>query len=329
MNITIVHYNIIPVTHYGGTERVIWYLGKELSLLGHNVTYLVEKGSQCNFATIKNIDHSVNIWAQIPENTDVIHFQHQPGDIERAKHPYVVTMHGNANKDAFIDNNTVFVSKNHAERYSASTYVYNGLDWDDYLNPTFSKENYFHFLAKAAWRIKNVKGAINVVKKAKNEHLKVLGGDRFNFKMGMRFTLTPKASCYGMVGGKEKNQLLNKSKGLIFPVLWHEPFGLAIIESLYYGCPVFATPYGSLNELINKDVGYLSNNRKELTHAIKNIGNYSQKSCNEYAIENFNAKKMALSYIEVYHKVANGNLLHTQKPKIKNIQTKKFLDWFE
>ena len=36
----------------------------------------------------------------------------------------------------------------------------------------------------------------------------------------------------------EKGEILNSSKGLVFPVLWHEPFGLAIIESLYYGCPV-------------------------------------------------------------------------------------------
>ena len=80
---------------------------------------------------------------------------------------------------------------------------------------------------------------------------------------------------------------------------------------------------------INKEVGYLSNKRKELTEAIQNVDTFSQKKCNEYAIENFNSKKMALSYIKEYEKVTNGNPLHTKKPKLKDTQTKKFLDWFE
>jgi len=39
MNITIVKDTILPVKHYGGTERVIWALGKELSAMGHQVHF--------------------------------------------------------------------------------------------------------------------------------------------------------------------------------------------------------------------------------------------------------------------------------------------------
>ncbi|MEF9931013.1 MAG: glycosyltransferase, partial [Bacteroidales bacterium] len=53
-----------------------------------------------------------------------------------------------------------------------------------------------------------------------------------------------------MIGGEQKLNILKESKGLIFPVIWNEPFGLAITESLYCGAPVFGTPYGSLPELI-------------------------------------------------------------------------------
>ena len=134
--------------------------------------------------------------------------------------------------------------------------MHNGLDWNDYSTPELMKSrNYFHFLGNAAWRVKNVSGAINVIKKTKTQRLKVLGGVRFNFKMGMRFTFSTKVGFEGMVGGQTKFDLLNGSKGLIFPVKWHEPFGLAIIESLYFGCPVFGTPYGSLPELVTSDFG--------------------------------------------------------------------------
>jgi hypothetical protein len=67
-----------------------------------------------------------------------------------------------------------------------------------------------------------------------------------------------------MVGGQVKLDLLQGSRGLIFPVLWHEPFGLAVIESLYFGCPVYATPYGALPELVPPACGVLSAGRGEL-----------------------------------------------------------------
>jgi len=328
MNILIVGNGKIPVSLYGGTERVIWYLGKELTKLGHRVTYLVNAGSFCDFAKVIIKDDNRPIAQQIPKDVDVIHFNYTPKGLKDLTIPYIVTMHGNANHQKELDKNTVFVSKNHAERYGSKSYVYNGLDWEDYSIPNLKqKREYFHFLANAAWRVKNVKGAIEVIKASKTERLKVLGGVRFNLKMGIRLTFSPKISFAGMVGGKQKDQLINRSKGLIFPVLWHEPFGLAIIESLYFGCPIFATPYGSLPELINQDVGFLSNKKQELTQAIKQSESFSKKRCNEYAQDEFNSKKMALHYLEKYEIVLNNANLNSNAPKLKQIQTEKFLEW--
>lgn len=39
MRILIVHNSVIPAHKYGGTERVIWYLGKELVKQGHKVRF--------------------------------------------------------------------------------------------------------------------------------------------------------------------------------------------------------------------------------------------------------------------------------------------------
>ena len=327
MRILIVHNQVIPVKKYGGTERVIWYLGKELIALGHEVVYLVKHGSSCDFAPVLFIDNQKDIWKQIPKNIDVVHFQEEPLKNKETTIPYVVTIHGNRNNATPFDKNAIFVSKNHASRYQSESYVHNGLDWNDYSKPTFSKKDYFHFLGDAAWRIKNVKGAIKTVTSTKKERIKILGGKRLNINMGFRFTTSTRSSFCGMVGGEEKNSFLNFSKGLIFPVLWHEPFGLAIIESLYFGCPVFGTPYGSLPEIITKEVGFLSKKRKELTSAIENVDLFSSKRCHEYAVEIFNSKKMAISYLEKYKKVFLGETLNTNCPKIKEIQTQKFLDW--
>lgn len=328
MHILIVNNTVVPVKLYGGTERVIWYLGKELVKLGHKVSFLVKQGSYSDFARVIFIDETKPIIEQIPDDMDIVHFNFAPVGIEKIKKPYIITMHGNLNDNRELDKNTVFVSKNHAERFGSEEFVHNGLDWEDYTKPSLdNKRNYYHFLGNAAWRVKNVKGSIDIINSSKKERLKVLGGKRFNFKMGLRFTFSPKISFYGMVGGEKKDKLLNGSKGLIFPVRWHEPFGLAIIESLYFGCPVFGTPYGSLPELVPPEVGVLSNKKNTLIKAIKTSKDFSPIICHNYAYENFNSKKMALSYIDKYERVISGETLNKTNPQLKEIQTEKFLPW--
>lgn len=326
MNILIVNNTKIPATKYGGTERVIWWLGKELNKLGHKITYLVAQGSNCPFATVLNYEPTLSINEQIPDNIDVVHLNCGVKDLPNK--PYIFTLHGNVKSQSKFDKNTVFVSKNHASRFGSSVYVHNGLDPDDYGKPDFkNKKKYVHFLGDAAWRVKNVKGAISIAQKA-NIPLKVLGGVRFNFKQGIRLTFNLNTKFYGMVGGEEKNNLLRYSQGLLFPVLWNEPFGIAITESLFFGCPVFATPYGSLPEIVSNDVGFLSNKIEELALAIKNIDQYNSSICHELAMECFTSKKMALSYLNLYEKVLNGYTLNEIEPYLLHLQKEKFMPFY-
>lgn len=319
MKIMIVIDAKLPVVTYGGTERVVYYLGHELSKMGHDVYYLSSSGSECPFATCIPFNHEKTINEQIPDFIDIIHFQsHIHG--YTGKKPYVVTVHGNEmNK---VDKNAIYVSINHAMRHNSESYVYNGLDWDDYgeFNENGGRD-YYHFLGKAAWKVKNVRGAIDVVDNLPDARLVVLGGDRLNFKMGFRFTLSPKISFKGMVGGAEKINYLNHSKGLIFPVLWDEPFGLAITESLYCGTPVFGTTYGSLPELVIPEVGFLTDSKREMIDFLKEGNNFSSRICHEYARDMFNSRIMAEKYLEKYELVINGKNLNDEasieKPLVK------------
>lgn len=328
MRILIVNTGKIPVHLYGGTERVIWGLGKELVKMGHDVTFLVEAGSFCDFAEVRILDGSLPIVDQIKGNYDLIHFNFQPEGIENVKVPYIITMHGNVNDERKLDRNTVFVSGNHAARFGSTCYVHNGLDWSEYLEPELSaKRRYFHFLGNASWRVKNVQGAIDVIKKTAKERLVVLGGVRFNFNMGIRFTFTPRVKFTGMVGGEKKYRMLNESKGLIFPVKWHEPFGLAVIESLFYGCPVFGTPYGSLPELVPSNYGYLTNNAEEMAHRILEVDQYNPEDCHRYALTQFNSKIMTENYLSLYKRVLQGEVLNSESPQLVQVQKTKWLEW--
>jgi len=324
MHILLVNNTSIPVKQYGGTERVIWWLGKKLVKMGHQVSYLVGPGSYCDFATgVHTLNQSIPFNEQIPTGVDVVHLNCKVN--ETPKLPYIFTLHGNTNDQNPLDINTVFVSKNHSSRYGSESYVHNGIDPDDYGDPGLNQQRkYFHFLGDAAWRVKNVRGAIKIAQHAKIK-FRVIGGKRFNFNQGIRLSFDPRIRFDGMVGGTEKNNLLKGSKGLIFPVLWNEPFGLSIVESLYFGCPVFGTPYGSLTEIIHSSVGITSNSMSALVEGVQHAGQFDTKTCHDYVMDNFTSKQMTLNYLKQYEKVLNGQQLNATAPILTTIQTAKFL----
>ena len=324
MHILLVNNTSIPVKQYGGTERVIWWLGKQLVKRGHQVSYLVGPGSYCDFATgVHVLNHAIPFNQQIPVGVDVVHLNCKVNETPTI--PYIFTLHGNTNDQNPMDMNTVFVSKNHASRYGSVSYVHNGIDPDDYGDPGLDqKRNYFHFLGDAAWRVKNVRGAIKIAQDAKIK-LRILGGKRFNFNQGIRLTFDPCIHFDGMIGGAEKNNLLKGSKDLIFPVLWNEPFGLSIVESLYFGCPVFGTPYGSLKEIIHPSVGITSNSFSALVEGVQNADQFDPKFCHAYVMDNFTSTQMTDAYLSKYETVLNGQQLNKIAPTLTTIQTEKFL----
>ncbi|MCR5819843.1 MAG: glycosyltransferase [Bacteroidaceae bacterium] len=324
MNIAIIISGKMPVSRYGGTGRVMWDLGKALVRQGHRVSLFADRvAGDCSFAPLTQLRRDIPLRNQIEEDTDIIHFNTEV--IDSAKDiPHVVTIHGN-DLPQELDANTIFVSRNHARRCGSDSFVYNGLDWESMpqMDLYLSRSGY-HFLGKAAWSVKNVRGAIGVVKRIPAEELTVLGGYRLNFKMGFRLTLSRRVHFRGMVDDAEKYAAMQRSRGLLFPVTWHEPFGLAVIESLYAGCPVFGTPYGSLPELVgDPQFGFLTDSAEEMADHLRNRPEYDARVCHEYARDCFSADVMARSYVEKYERVLNGEPLNREfgerEPAYRNL----------
>jgi len=315
MKILLVHQTKIPVFSYGGTERVVWDLAKGLIALGHDVTFLVPEGSTCDFARVIGIDASRPVLEQIPASGfDIVHFQSNT-EME-PDFPYLVTEHGNSKRAYPFPLNTVFISKNHADRYGAKEFVYNGMDWSSYGKVDWSMpRKHHHFLGKGSWPVKNLKGAIQVARQA-GVALAVLGGTRLNLSRTFRFTPWRAIHFYGMVGGDLKFRLLNESQGMIFPVRWNEPFGLAVIESLYFGNPVFSTPYGALPELVQPEFGHLSNSMSELAQAVQGM-KFDARACHQWAVSQFNHLEMAKGYLEKYQRVLDGERMNATQPVLK------------
>jgi glycosyltransferase involved in cell wall biosynthesis len=312
MRIVLIYQKKLPAVQYGGTERIVWWLGRELARRGHRVVLLAGAGTECAFADVRILDPRASIDAQLPADTDLVHF-HIPFTGPLSK-PFLVTIHWNGPPGQTHDRNAVFISRDHAARFGSSTWVYNGIDPADYGKPALeAARSYFHFLGKAAWRRKNVRGAIRIARRARVP-LRVLGGHRLNFNMGFRLTLDRNVSFAGMVGGEEKNRELRGSRGLIFPVLWQEPFGLAVVESLYFGCPVIATPYGALPELVPPVVGYLSDRLDDLVRAVHDSAALRPRDCHDWMMDNFTATRMTDDYLRLYERVLAGEALNREPP---------------
>jgi glycosyltransferase involved in cell wall biosynthesis len=129
-----------------------------------------------------------------------------------------------------------------------------------------------------------------------------------------------------MVDDQEKSEHLKYAKGLIFPVRWEEPFGIALIEALASGCPVFGTPYGSLPEIITQEVGFLSSSAQELSEAIKK-NSYLPEICRKHVIENFSSQKMAQDYLKVYQEVIQKKKLGPAPKTRSDFNSKDLLPW--
>lgn len=319
MKIVIVSPVSVPAVRYGGTERVVWSLAIALQRAGHQVTIIAPPSPAAaggnSVATVIPRVAGQPLENLIPADTDVVHFHDAP-PAPGFPFPYIVTIHGNGLPSAGADRNMVFLSRNHAERHGSSQWVYNGLDWSLYPAPPAApmQRSGYHFLGKAAWRVKNLRGAIALTRHL-GTTLEVMGGYRFNFKMGIRLTFDRHVHFHGMVDDAVKARIASSSRGLLFPVLWDEPFGLAVIESMYYGAPVFATTRGSLPELVTADTGILAPTVDDLEQALRSDPSFSAEACHDRALHHFSADRMAADYLEKYAVVMSGQQLSSTLPR--------------
>jgi hypothetical protein len=299
---------VIPALLYGGTQRIVVWLGRALHESGHHVTYLARAGSSCEFAPVLTLDRARSIDAQVPRDTDIVHV-HSGGALP-ARFPACMTVYTNARTPQELPANTIFLSRRHAEIHNAEAFVHVGVHPEEF-GPVemFQPGKAFIFLGKAAWNVKNVRGAIRVARAA-GAPIDVLGGTRLNFNMGFRLTLDPNARFHGMVGGENKKRFLHQARGLIHPVLWDEPGAAAVVESLYFGVPVFGTPYGCLPEQVPAHVGHLSAHEGELAEAAARAEQYDRHAIHAWWQEHFSAARMARKYLTYYEKILTGETLH-------------------
>jgi glycosyltransferase involved in cell wall biosynthesis len=299
MHIALVANARVPVAGYGGTERVVTWLGRALVEMGHRITLIASPGSTMPGATVVEASHrslqerDFDVTSFLPPGVDIVHSHRQFRVLPPV--PLLWTLHGNPPPGTELPPNTIFVSANHARRYGHTAYVHNGLDLAEYRYRD-TKADYDLFLG----RLHSVKGYRWAIEAARRTGRKLVlaGGWRPSFRRGISFA--------GRVAGERKAELLAGARCLWMPALWDEPFGLTLIEALASGTPVIGTHRGSLPEIISPDVGFLGDSVDELVGFAGRLGEISPADCRARVEEHFSHRVMAARYVAYYEAALGG-----------------------
>jgi glycosyltransferase involved in cell wall biosynthesis len=108
----------------------------------------------------------------------------------------------------------------------------------------------------------------------------------------------------GPVNESQKNDLLGNARAMLFPIIWEEPFGLVVGESMACGTPVIAFRRGAMPELIaHGKTGFLCDNIDEMTSAIGNIDQLDRHACRESVLRRFAPEVITAEYEKLYLKL--------------------------
>ncbi len=328
----------IPPQGYGGIERVVDLLTRQLLARGHQVTLFTTGDSRseaeclwtepqalrvlgfdtwsCQMAEALHVSHAM----QQRHRFDLMHNHMGPLGVTFAAAcaaPMVTTLHGPIEPSIeryLLDYpGHAYVSISHAQQQAApwlsyAANIYNGIEPDAFA--LGQKAGYLLFLG----RISPEKGTHLAIEAALAADLpliiaaKVDPYDRPYFEERIRPSLDGERIRFvGEVDGKDKADLLSGAIALLHLVQWPEPFGLAMVEAMASGTPVIAMPHGSIPEVVEPGLtGVIVSTVAEAVTAIDQVSDLDPASCRRRAIERFGAAGMAAAYERVYEELLAG-----------------------
>jgi glycosyltransferase involved in cell wall biosynthesis len=320
---------LIPPPPYGGIERLVFWLCRELVRRGHRVTLLADGHSAIGelvpeIRLVPIPERCDDFRPLIPDDAEVAHFHVAPSLSSLPDLPYLVTEHGNRNHFRGYAPNTVFVSRKHALNHGAEHFVYNGVPVDEFPLRR-EKLPQMLFLAKLNWRAKNAKTAIDLSLDS-GMPLVLAGGDLrrsrkvWGWWIARSLFRRPQVRCPGEVTGQEKQTLLQESCVLFYMVNWEEPFGLACHEALSCGTPVLATPNGALPEAIRHgENGFIARTYAEALKCLEILKSHSAAQTAQMAdacrASAMTMERCAEAYEGYYRRVIEGGDLYTEEER--------------
>ncbi len=327
----------VPPKLYGGTERIVSYLTDALVDLGHDVTLFASGDSVTKAKLEPGWPHALRLdegmrdylaphiilletLARRAEEFDVIHlhidYLGYPV-LKRIGVPFLTTLHGRLDLpelrriyETFSDVPLVSISDSQREPLPSANYIgtiHHGLP-QNLLTPGDGSGGYLAFIGRISPE-KAPDAAIRIAAAA-GMKLKIAAKidkvDRAYFEQHIEAAMAqPHVEYIGEIDETQKSEFLGKAAGLIFPIAWREPFGLAMIEAMACGTPVIAMNRGSVPEVIEEGVsGFIVENEEEAIAATHKLKTLDRAKVREAFDRRFTGKRMAEDYVELYQRLA-------------------------
>ncbi len=117
----------------------------------------------------------------------------------------------------------------------------------------------------------------------------------------------------GELAHRELWQLMSQCKGLLFPINWDEPFGLAVIEAMATGTPVIAFKRGAMVEIVlDRQTGFLiePGNIEQAVQVVDRLHTISRQHCRAHVEQHFSLQHMLDEHERVYGMMVQENSQH-------------------
>ncbi|MBV8088776.1 MAG: glycosyltransferase, partial [Alphaproteobacteria bacterium] len=129
--------------------------------------------------------------------------------------------------------------------------------------------------------------------------------DRAYFEQEIKPLLAdPNIEFIGEIAEHQKAEFLGNAAGLLFPIAWREPFGLAMIEAMACGTPVVARRNGSVPEVVDDGItGFVVASEAEAAAAARRLHELERARIRSVFEERFTARRMAQDYVSLYRRL--------------------------
>jgi len=108
----------------------------------------------------------------------------------------------------------------------------------------------------------------------------------------------------GSVSGLAKDDLIRRSRAVLFPLQWEEPGGTAMVEALSLGTPVVGLARGVFPSLVEHGVtGWIAESEAELAGFLERLDELDPVACQRIARQRFSPGAMAVAYEALYLEV--------------------------
>jgi glycosyltransferase involved in cell wall biosynthesis len=327
----------VPPKLYGGTERIVSYIADELATMGHDVT-LFASGDSTTKAKLEaawpralRLDETIRdhlaphliMLQAVTERAAEFDIIHSHMDylgypmLRPTGVPFVTTLHGRLDLpelqplyETFDDAPVVSISDAQREPLPHADYVatiHHGIP-ERLLTPGFGAGGYLAFIGRISPE-KAPDAAIRIAAQAGMKlkiAAKVDAVDRGYFTARIEPLLkgSDDVEYIGEINDAEKSAFLGNAAGLIFPIAWREPFGLAMIEAMACGTPVIAFRRGSVPEVIDDGVtGFIVDDEAQAAAAARRLHELDRARIRHVFEARFTARRMTEDYLNVYRRL--------------------------